>query len=340
MPKAAPGFPQRARYLATRRIPVAMPHRNIAAHRSVATSSPGSTAETHVEYRRKFGAFAAQAPAPQKMTTRVKGSTLPAILFALVIVTLVVHVVVIFASGQFAAPGPITADARAVDHQFRLTLYLVGVLFVSTQLALVLGIWLFRDRGQRARFIPGNNALETLWIGAAIVLFLGLGALGRKAWAAVRYTGPETGSLQIEVTGMQFQFAFRYPGPDGRFGRLDPALISAATSNPLGIDPADPDGRDDIVTSGTLAVPVGKPVELLIRSQDVIHNFFVRELRLQQDAVPGLIVPVHFTADRVGQYDIVCTQLCGLGHQKMHATLNVMTESDYEDFLKTQAASQ
>jgi cytochrome c oxidase subunit 2 len=274
------------------------------------------------------------------MTTREKGSTLPAILFALVIVTLLVHVVVIFASGQFAAPAAITPDARAVDQQFHRTLYLTGVLFIATQLALVLAIWQFRDRGQRARFASGNNAFEALAVSAAIVLFLGLGILGHKAWAAVRYAGPEAGSLQIEVTGVQFEFMFRYPGPDGRFGRLDPALISAATSNPLGLDPADPYSHDDIVASGTLAVPIGKPVELLIRSQDVIHNFFVRELRLQQDAVPGLVIPIHFTADRIGKYDIVCTQLCGLGHQKMHATLNVMSEADYENFLKSQAASQ
>jgi cytochrome c oxidase subunit 2 len=319
-------------------IPLAMAHRVAAAHLFAAPSSPGPPSDSHVKYARKFGASIRARF--HKMTKREKGSTLPAVLFALVIVTLIVHVVVIFAIGQFAAPVPITADARAVDHQFHLTLYLVGVLFVATQLILAFAIWQFRDRGQRARFTLGNNALEVVSMSAAIVLFLGLGALGHKAWAAVRYAGSETGSLQIEVTGVQFQYMFRYPGPDGRFGRLDPALISAATSNPLGLDPADPDGHDDIVTGGTLAVPVDKPVELLIRSQDVIHNFFVRELRLQQDAVPGLVIPVHFTADRIGKYEIVCTQLCGLGHQKMHATLNVMSESDYENFLKTQAASQ
>ena len=271
---------------------------------------------------------------------RAKGSALHAILFALLILTLVAHVVLIFALHKYAAPAPISSDARAVDHQYQLTLWLTGVLFVASQLALAIFVLRFRDRGRPARFLPGNNALEIFWTGVAIVLFLGLGALGRKAWAAVRYTGPETGSIQVEVTGMQFQFMFRYPGPDGKFGRLDPALISAATGNPLGLDPASPEGRDDIVTSGALAVPVGRPVELLIRSQDVIHNFFVRELRLQQDAVPGLVIPVHFTPDRIGKYDIVCTQLCGLGHQKMHALLEVMSEADYENFLRKQAAAQ
>jgi cytochrome c oxidase subunit II len=277
---------------------------------------------------------------PDRIAPRARGSTLLAIVFALAILTLVVHVVLIFASQKYAAPAPISSDARAVDHQYQLTLWLTGVLFVVTQLALAFFVLRFRDRGQRARFFVGNNTLETFWAAVAVVLFLGLGAVGRKAWAEVRYTGPEAGSIQVEVTGMQFQFVFRYPGPDGKFGRLDPALISADTGNPLGTDPNSPEGRDDIVTSGTLAVPVGRPVELLIRSQDVIHNFFVRELRLQQDAVPGLVVPVHFTPDRIGKYDIVCTQLCGLGHQKMHAFLQVMSESDYENFLRQQAAAQ
>lgn len=272
--------------------------------------------------------------------SRQRGSTLPAVLFALAILILVAFIVILFVSRQYAAPAPITANARDIDHQYHLTLWITGILFVAAQLALALAVFSFRDRGQRARFFAGNLAVEIVGGAAAIVIFLGLGFLGRKAWAAARYTGPPTGSLQIEVTEMQFQFVFRYPGPDGRFGRIDPALISASTGNTLGIDPNSPEGNDDIVTSGTLAVPVGRPIELLLRSQDVVHSFFVRELRLQQDAVPGLVIPVHFTPDKVGDYDIVCTQLCGLGHSKMHAVLKVVTDTDYENFLKQQAAAQ
>jgi cytochrome c oxidase subunit 2 len=271
------------------------------------------------------------------MRTREKGSTLTAILFALAILILVVHVVVFFASGKYGAPAPITGDARAVDEQFHRTLWVAGALFVLTQLALAFAVMQFRDKGRPARFLSGNNTLEILCTLAALGLFLGLGTMGHQAWAGVRYTNPDARSLQVEVTGMQFQFQFRYPGPDGKFGKLDPSQISADSGNSIGIDATDPAGKDDIVTS-TLAVPINRPVELLIRSQDVIHDFFVRELRLQQDAVPGLIVPVHFTADQIGRYDIVCTQLCGLGHQKMHAFLEVMSQGDFDNFLKQQAA--
>ena len=134
-------------------------------------------------------------------------------------------------------------------------------------------------------------------------------------------------------------FNFRYPGADGKFGRLDPKQISASTGNALGIDANDPTGKDDIVVP-TLTVPVNHEIELLIRSQDVIHNFFVRELRLQQDAVPGLEVPLHFTANLIGDYEIVCTQLCGLGHYRMRSVLHVVSDSDYLKFLKEQAPVQ
>lgn len=266
-------------------------------------------------------------------------SAVPAALFALLLVVLVGGTVAHFGIQKYHAPPPITATAEEVDRQYHLTLYLMGGVFVAAQLGLAFAILWYRDRGRRARFLSGNNALEFTWTAAAIVLFLGLGALGRKAWADVRYTGTEAGSVQVEVTGAQFVFTFRYPGPDGKFGKIDPQLISASTGNPLGLDPGDPAGRDDIVTS-VLTVPLGRPVELLIRSQDVVHNFFVRELRLQQDAVPGLVIPIHFTPEQTGRFQIVCTQLCGLGHQKMHAFLDVVSESVYEEFLRQQAARQ
>src|ERR1700746_3531520 len=100
---------------------------------------------------------------------------------------------------------------------------------------------------------------------------------------------PAANAVQVEVTGNQFVFNFRYPGPDGKFGRLDPKQVSASTGNPLGIDSNDPAGKDDIVVP-TLTVPVNRQVELHVTSQDVIHNFFVRELRLHEDARSGLLV--------------------------------------------------
>jgi cytochrome c oxidase subunit 2 len=266
---------------------------------------------------------------------REKGSAGAAALLSLIIVVMVILTVYGFLAPQWHSPSAITETGHAIDHHYELTLYVTAAVFILSQLGLAYAIFRFRDRGQRATFSHGNNTMELLWTTATIILFLGLGILGRKAWADARFTpaGPE--AIQIEATTNQFVFNFRYPGPDGKFGRLDPTKIDASVGNPLGIDPDDPAGKDDIVVP-TLTVPVGRQVELLMRSQDVIHNFFVRELRLQQDAVPGLVVPVHFTADKIGQYEIMCTQLCGLGHYKMHSMLNVVSEADYQNFLKQQ----
>ncbi len=268
-----------------------------------------------------------------------RGSAATAVLLALVLMLLVVATVWAFAARIFPAPPPITSTAVLVDQQYSRTLYVAGVVFVLAQLGLALAVFRFRDRGVAARFSRGNIGLEILWTSVTLIVFVGLAVEGRKAWAQDRYTAPAPDSIQIEVTTAQFVYTFRYAGADGKFGRLDPALVNAPSGNPLGLDLSDPAGRDDIVVP-SLTVPVDRPVELLLRSQDVVHNFFVRELRLQQDSVPGMMIPVHFTAERVGRYEIVCTQLCGLGHGTMHSSLNVVSETDFETFLKSQAAAR
>jgi cytochrome c oxidase subunit II len=271
----------------------------------------------------------------------MSGSAATAAMLALLIVIMVVVTVYVFVANPFPSrpPAPITSVGLLVDHQYFLTLCVTGVVFVLSQLGLAYAIWRFRDCGQTAHFTRGSNTLEMIWTTATIVLFLGLGLMGRKAWAEVRFTPAEPNALQVEVTTNQFVFNFRYPGPDGKFGKLDPAQVSASTGNPLGVDSKDPDGKDDIVVP-TLTVPVDHQVELLIRSQDVIHNFYVRELRLQQDAVPGMVIPIHFTANQIGHYEIMCTQLCGLGHYRMRSFLDVVSDADYQNFLKQQAAAQ
>jgi cytochrome c oxidase subunit 2 len=270
---------------------------------------------------------------------RQAGSAAPAAILALLLAFLVLTTVYIFAARLFSPPASITSIGLQVDHQYLLTLYATGVVFVLAQLGLAFAVFRFRDHGQPVRFSRGNIAMEAFWIAATMVIFVGLGMSGRKAWAEARFAAPAADVIQIEVTENQFDYAFRYPGADGKFGRLVPEMISPATGNALGLDASDAAGKDDIVTS-SLTVPVNHPVELLIRAQDVIHNFFVRELRLQQDAVPGIIVPLNFTATTIGRYEIVCTQLCGMEHHRMHSYLNVVSDGDYQAFLARQAAPQ
>jgi len=134
----------------------------------------------------------------------------------------------------------------------------------------------------------------------------------------------------------QFAWSFRYPGPDGKFGRTDLKLINDAAGNPFGLDEKDPAAKDDVV-SASLKVPAGKQVNLIMHARDVIHNFFVRELRLKQDIVPGMEIPLHFTADTVGVYEVPCSELCGLGHFQMRTTMQVMPEAEFEQWKQQQA---
>lgn len=266
------------------------------------------------------------------------GSTTVAALLSLLLVVLVAITVALFAAKTWWFPPAITSFGHEVDAQFSRTLVIVGIVFVLSQLALAYAIFKFRDRGQRATYSEGNQTMEVLWTLATIVLFVGLGVMARNAWAEVHFRPAAPGALQIEVTGQQFAWNFRYPGADGKFGRLNPQLVNASGGNPLGLDPGDPDSKDDLVVP-VMAVPVNREIELMVRSQDVTHSFFVRELRLKQDAVPGMIIRVHFTATEPGSYEIPCAELCGLGHYRMHSTLTVMSDAEYQKWLKEQAAA-
>jgi cytochrome c oxidase subunit 2 len=227
-------------------------------------------------------------------------------------------------SGFWHLPVDGALHGVALDRHLLLNLWVMLGLVVVAHLVLVVGmVW----RGRlRARL--GYAVLAGL-----TVLFFGLGIRAEQLWAAQRYTGADPAAMQVEVTGMQFAWYFRYPGPDGRFGETKLGLASAAEGNPLGVDPADRYGRDDVVTS-QLVLPVGREVDLTLHAQDVIHGFSVPEMRLKQNAVPGQTVHLHFTPERVGEYAILCTQVCGLGHYRMSATMRVMPEGQFEGWLK------
>ena len=123
---------------------------------------------------------------------------------------------------------------------------------------------------------------------------------------------------------------------DGQFGRTSPELVDDEATNYIGLDDTDPAAQDDLVLPN-MAVPVNRPVEVILRAKDVTHAFFVRELRIKQDAVPGMEIPIHFTATRIGTYEVACAELCGLGHYRMRSTLEVLSEENYASWLKEQA---
>lgn len=241
-----------------------------------------------------------------------------------------------FASKIWWFPAPINAHAAGYDAQFTRTLVVVGIVFFLAQFALGYVILRFRNDGRPAAYSHGNNKLESLWTAATAVLFLGLIVMGTKIWAGVHFEQAPPDAIPIQVMARQFAWNFRYPGPDGKFGRTDLKLVNDAAGNPFGIDENDPAGKDDIV-SASVKVPAGRPVRLMMQSRDVIHNFFVRELRIKQDIVPGMEIPLHFQADRIGVYEVPCSELCGLGHFQMRTTLQVLSREDFDHWKEQQA---
>ena len=232
--------------------------------------------------------------------------------------------VALFAVRRWWLPEAINAHAHAWDAHFGTTMWLIGGVFLAAQIAL--GWVVFRYRSSEPAVESGshgNDRLELIWTGAAAIVFIGLSVLSTAIWAGVHLDAAPPNALRIEAVAKQFAWNFRFAGPDAKFGRTKPELISDANGNPFGLDDTDPAGRDDL-TVATLRIPAGRPVVLLLHSRDVIHNFFVRELRIKQDLVPGMEIPLHFTADKPGTYEVACSELCGLGHHQMRTQLIVL----------------
>jgi len=222
-------------------------------------------------------------------------------------------------------PVAITSAAVAYDRQFLWTLWIAGILFLAAHLVLAWIVLRRKDAGENAC----STGIRASWLAAVamIAVEVALAAHGTSPLTAGAPRDFET----IEVWAHQFAWNFRYAGPDGVFGRVKTEFIADAAGNPVGIDPSDSRGKDDIVAS-TLRIPAGRDVRLLLHSRDVIHDFFVRELRTKQDIVPGMTIPLDIHADRPGQYEIACAELCGLAHNQMHSILIVMPASEYDQW--------
>lgn len=259
-----------------------------------------------------------------------------AFLLALVISLITLVSMYIFAAKTWWFPPLISEQRAAYDEQFMLTLVVTGIIFFFAQLGLCYAVFRYRDRGGRAHYSHGNTKMEIIWTSATAVLFVGLVLVGQHIWAQVHLQEAPTDAVQIEIVAQQFAWNFRYSGPDGQFGRVSPELMDESVGNPLGLDYDDPAATDDLVMP-VIAVPVDRPVEVIMRSKDVIHSFFVREMRIKQDVVPGMETRLHFTANTVGRYEVPCTELCGLGHSQMRTYLLVMSEQDFQDWLRDNA---
>lgn len=226
------------------------------------------------------------------------------------------------------APNAVTEGGHKVDELLTFIFNLTGITFLVLQVVYIYFLIKYRRRpGVRAVYSHGDNRLEAIWTLIPAAVFLGLAAYSNHLWKMLRSPAPED-AVRIDIVAHQYGWFIRNPGLDGKLGGFDQKLLSK--ENTFGTEVGDPAGADDY-SSGELTIPMGKAVNVILRSQDVIHAFYVPEFRMYQDAVPGRKIDwVWFKCDRVGQYELACSQLCGSGHYNMKARINVVSPENYE----------
>jgi cytochrome c oxidase subunit 2 len=252
--------------------------------------------------------------------------------------TLAIAMIVVVAGGLALAARqwyPPVASEHGVGIQRMLdyTLVVTGVFFVLGHVVLA---WLILRRPRGDEGIAPRRGWLVAFVPALVMAIVAEGGALVLAWPAwSRYYGaPPHDALTVEVTGRQFVWIFRQAGPDGRWGRT--SVDRVTDENPLGLVAESPGAADDLVTLNEVWVPVGRPARLLIRSYDIIHSFFVPALRLKQDAMPGMTVPVWFRPTEEGTFEVACNQICGLGHYRMKGTLRVASDGDVARWVSEQ----
>jgi len=259
-------------------------------------------------------------------------------MLAIFLVFLVLASSWLFMQRRWWLPELASIHGLQIDRVFLITLAISGVLFILLQGILAYFVFRYRGgRGDRSRYWVRPLLEKRFALVAGIIIFgvdVTIFDLGESQWFKAWGPAPP-GTPVIEVMGEQFAWNFRYSGPDGVFGQVDPLLISS--TNPFGVNNTDPASKDDILSINQLHLPEGKPVRLRIRSHDVIHSFFLPYQRIKQDAVPGMQIELWFVPNKTGEYEIACSQLCGLGHYRMQAHLTVESQEAFEKWLREAA---
>jgi len=238
---------------------------------------------------------------------------------------------------------PVAASSHAgdIDQMIVLVHWLMLVMFVGWGGYFVFVLAKFRKASNPKASYTGAKGkfAKSTEIAVAIIEIILLVGYAIPAWATrVQKFPAEKDAVVVRVVGEQFAWNIHYPGPDGKFGRTDIKLVSA--DNPLGLDKNDPAAKDDITEINQLNLPVDRPVLVHLSSKDVIHSFGLYEMRVKQDAIPGMDIPVWFIPNRAGDYEITCSQLCGLGHFRMRGFITVQTGQDFEKWFADQEKEQ
>jgi cytochrome c oxidase subunit II len=239
----------------------------------------------------------------------------------------------------FGLPIVASAHGQEIDVIIYLVHLLMFVLFVGWAIYFIYVLFRFnRWRNPKAEYHVRHSKIPaSVEVAVAVAEALLLVAFSVPFWAKQVNAFP-TGSevVKVRVVAEQFAWNFQYPGADGVFGKVDVKYFDKQ-SNPLGLDPKDPHGKDDIVTINQLHLPVGRPVIIDLSSKDVIHSFNLNIMRVKQDAIPGIMFPLWFIPTKTGKSEIACAQLCGVGHYYMRGFMTIHSEEDYQKWLSAQA---
>lgn len=229
---------------------------------------------------------------------------------------------------------PAASNWGSIDATLLITLLITGVFFIAVTLFMAVAVMRFRHRkGHRAAYQPENKRLEWWLMGVTTLGIVGMLAPGLVVYDDFVRVPQE--AYELEVVGQQWQWAFRFPGEDGKLGRSDIGFVDSV--NPLGVDRNDPAGQDDVlVKSNEVRLPLGRPVKVLLRSKDVLHNFYIPQIRSKMDMVPGMVSYFWFTPTTVGKFEILCAEFCGVGHYNMRGHMIVEEQEAFERWLSEQ----
>ena len=235
-------------------------------------------------------------------------------------------------------PPDLSKHGAQIDSLIAVVHWFMLLLFAGWGIYFIWVLFKFRARpGHTASYKP-VKAVFSKYIEAGVVVFEAflLFGLSSPIWANYKNSPPkESESLNVRVIAEQFAWNFHYAGPDGKFGRTAPEFVAA--DNLIGLDPNDPAGKDDVITTNEFHMPVNKPVITTLSSKDVIHSWNIPVLRVKQDMIPGARIPVWFEATQTGKFEIACAQLCGLGHYRMRGEVTIETQEEFDKFLKERA---
>jgi cytochrome c oxidase subunit 2 len=253
--------------------------------------------------------------------------------FAYVLIVIVIGSVLFHFVSPWSAT-PLASNWQSMDDTLTITLVVTGLFFVVINFFVAYTLFRYRHRdGGRASYEPENSRLERWLIGITTVGIALLLAPGLFVYA--QYINAPREAIVLEVLGQQWQWYYRFPGADGKLGPTDARFVNAA--NPFGLDARDPAGQDDFLVAGTeVHLPLNKPVKVLLRSHDVLHDFFVPPFRARMNIVPGQMSTFWFTPTVLGRYEAMCAQLCGIGHPNMRGYVVVEDEAAFQAWLKAQ----